>query len=240
MSVDRASIVRNMVDYCRDSPKKAAILRAVKKAKTYAELGKELKVGPTYCSGILNRMKSLGLVESVEGRRGYFRQTEIMRTVNIESELRRSGQPSAPSKSVESEMVKEVVRIFEIEKAADFLDLNSTIRNNCFPPKKPYRKDVGEAYLALETVIRQEADLPRGLVGSKLVSAAAEKGLFNREVESEKNGLIQLYMGAFGWFRNVYHHTVEETTKEEAIKMILFADYLIKLVRKLKEDNHII
>ena len=122
----------------------------------------------------------------------------------------------------------------------DLLDLEPSIRNDCFPPRKPYRKDVGEAYLTLEDFLRRELDLARGLVGIKLVSAAATKGLFNREVEAERNGLVSLFNGAFGWLRNTSHHSKENTSKEDAIKMILFADHLIKLVRRLKLENNIV
>jgi hypothetical protein len=91
----------------------------------------------------------------------------------------------------------------------------------------------------LEDFLRHELDLARGLVGIKLVSAAATKGLFNREVESERNGLVSLFNGAFGWFRNTSHHSKENMSKAEAIKMILFADHLMKLVRRLKLENAI-
>jgi hypothetical protein len=238
MMPDRTSTISNMVGFCRDSPKRVAILKAVSKPMNYNEVARIVKAQPTYCSSVLNRMAGLGLVEPVEGQNGYFRQTNVMKTININSELRRKGEKLV-EKEKESEIVKEVQRVFEIEKAADFLDLDPSIKNDCFPPRKPYRKDVSEAYLKLEHVLREELGLPRNVVGIKLVSAAAEKGIFNREVESERNGLINLFNGAFGWFRNVYHHSVEETSREDAVKMILFADYLIGLIRRLKKENGI-
>ena len=238
MIADRTGLVSNLIEFCKGSPKRVAILLAVRKPKNYTEVAKIVNADPTYCSNVLNRMKGLGLVTESEEKRGVYRQTDLLKTVNIESEMKHSGRTSIPIQQKESEMVKEVVRIFDIEKAADFLDLDPTIRNDCFPPRrKPNRKDVGEAYLTLETVLRDEMYLPRSTVGVKLVSAAAEKGLFNREVQSERDGLIQLYNGAFQWFRNTTHHTKADISKEEAIKMILFADYLIKLIRRLKAEN---
>ena len=38
-------------------------------------------------------------------------------------------------------MIRETV--FEIDKAATFLDLEPSIKSDCFPPRKPYGKDVG-------------------------------------------------------------------------------------------------
>lgn len=240
MMADRAVLVSNLVDFCRGSPKRVEILLAVRKPKNYQSVAQTVRADPEYCSNVLNRMKSLGLVEAVESRRGFFRQVSLMKTINIESELKRAGREPSVIAHKESEMVKEVVRVFDIEKAADFLNLDAAIRSDCFPPRrKPYRKDVAEAYLTLEDVLRKELFLPRSTVGVKLVSAAAERGLFNREVQSERDGLIQLYNGAFQWFRNISHHTKVDIPKEEAIKMILFADYLIKLVRNLKEENGI-
>ena len=77
----------------------------------------------------------------------------------------------------------------------------------------------------------------RNLVGVKLVSEAAKKGLFDLNVESERSGLIQFFNGAFEWFRKTSHRTKEEISKEEAPKMILFADHLIKLLRRLNDDT---
>jgi hypothetical protein len=238
MPVDRSSIVSNMVGFCSGSPKRVSILKAVSKPKNYVEVAAIVKATATYCSKVLSRMEGIGLVEPVEGKRGFYRWTDVMRTINIDLEMRKVGAiPKGTPR--ESEIVKEVQRVFEIEKASDFLDLDSAIKNDCFPPRNPYHKDVGEAFLKLEHTLREELSLPRNLVGVKLVGAAATKGLFNREVEAERNGLVSLYMGAFGWFRNVFHHSIEDTSREEAIKLILFADYLIKLVRKLKEENKI-
>ncbi|MHB8566452.1 MAG: TIGR02391 family protein [Nitrososphaerales archaeon] len=233
---DRATIISNMIQFCAHSPKKIAVLKCVRKPKHYEEVAKLIHADPSYCSDILNQMKAHEFVEAVAGKRGYFRQTAMMRTIQIDSELSKSDTHPAVEKPKDSEIVREVVRIFEIEKAVDLLNVDSAIRKDCFPLRRPYRKDVGEAYLTLENTLRQELDLPRNLVGVKLVSEAARKGLFNRDVESERSGLIQLFNGAFEWFRNTSHHTKEEISKEEALKMILFADHLIKLLRRLKED----
>ena len=237
---DRTSLISDLVGFCKGSPKRVAILEAVRKPKNYEQVSKIAKAGKTYCSDTLNRLTGIGAVEPVPGKRGYFRQTAVTKSVDIRSELRGAGKAVRTRKGAEPEMIKETVRIFEIEKAADFLDLEPSIKNDCFPPRKPYRKDVTEAYLTLEEFLRTEMGLARSLVGIKLVSAAAVKGLFNREVESERNGLVSVFNGAFGWLRNPSAHTKANVSKEEAIKLILFADYLIKLVRRLKFENQIV
>src|SRR5439155_7929636 len=129
-----------------------------------------------------------------------------MKSINLQSELAKAGRPMR-SRTSEQQMVRETV--FEIDKAANLLDLELSIRSDCFPPRRPYGKDVGYAYLTLEESLRVETGIPRGITGIKLVSAAAAKGLFNREVESERNGLINLFNGAFGWLRNPSHHAKE-------------------------------
>jgi hypothetical protein len=234
---DRTSLISDLVGFCKGSRKKVAILEAVRKPRNYEQVAKITGADKTVCSDTLNRLAGIGAVEPLNGRRGYFRQTPVMKSINIRSELVKAGNTRRPRRTAEPEMVKETVRIFEIEKAADFLDLEASIRNDCFPPRKPYGKDVGYAYLILEETLRTEAEIPRGVTGIKLVSAAAAKGLFNREVVAERDGLVSIFNGAFGWLRNPSHHAKGNVSKEEAIKLVLFADYLIKVVRKLKIEN---
>ncbi len=237
---DRTTLISDLVGYCKGSKKKVAILEAVRKHKNYEQVAKIVHADKTYCSDTLNRLTGIGAVEPVPGRRGHFRQTAVMKSIDMRSELGKAGKAPRSRKRAEPEMIRETVRILELEKAADFLDLEPSIKNDCFPPRKPYGKDVGYAYLTLEEFLRTEMKIPRGVTGIKLVSAAASKGLFNREVEAERNGLINLFNGAFGWLRNPSHHTKGNVSKEEAIKLILFADYLIKMVRKMKLENRIV
>ena len=212
-------------------------MESVRKPRNYEQVAKIVHADETVCSDILNRFAGIGAVEPVLVKRGYFRQTAVMKSIDIRSELAKAGKSPRPRGKAEPEMVKETVRILELDRAADFLDLEPSIRNDCFPPRKPYGKDVGYAYLILEETLRTEAKIPRGVTGIKLVSSAAAKGLFNREVVAERDGLVSLFNGAFGWLRNPSHHTKGNVSKEEAIKLILFADYLIKVVRKMNIEN---
>lgn len=95
--------------------------------------------------------------------------------------------------------------------------------------QQPYRKAVSEALLTLETRIRSTLTLPDTYTGAALITEANKRGIFKRTVAAEEQGLYFLFMGAFNWLRNPPGHKKVEYTKEEAIKVVLFTDYLIKL-----------
>jgi hypothetical protein len=235
---DRASLVSNLRQFCLGSPKKTAILKAVRKRKSYKEVARKVNASENYCSTVLNGLRAN---ELVEGKRGFYQQTRLMRTINIDSELKKkkpekkSSRPTGEPAS-EKRVSKE---IFSLEKALDQLDIDPVIERDCFPLRKPYRTRVGEAYLTLENFIKQELQLPDSLVGIDVVSEAAKKGLFNRSVNSERDGLNHIFRGAVLWLRNPAHHRKGDMPKEDALKMILFADYLMKLVGKQKELNNL-
>lgn len=95
--------------------------------------------------------------------------------------------------------------------------------------QKPYRKAVSEALLTLETRIRKTLGLPDTCIGVDLISEAQKKGVFTRNVPAEEQGLAMLFKGAIMWLRNPPVHKKVGYTKEEAVKVVLFTDYLIKL-----------
>ena len=94
-----------------------------------------------------------------------------------------------------------------------------------------------EAFLTLETRIRKILGLLEDCYGINLIQKAEEAGVFKRTVKSEENGLKMLYRGAILWFRNPPGHKKVKYDKKEAIELILFADYLIKLFEKLVKTN---
>lgn len=211
----------------------------MRKPRNYDQVAKIVHADKTVCSDVLNRFAGIGATEKVKGKRGYYRQTDVMKSIDIRSELAKVSRSPRGRGRAEPEMVKETLRILDLGKAAELLDLEPSIKDDCFPPRRPYGKDVNYAYLTLEDFLRTEAKIPPGPVGVKLVGAAAAKGLFNRQVQAERDGLVSLFNGAFGWLRNPSAHKKGNVSKEEAIKLILFADYLIKLVKKLKLENPI-
>lgn len=99
--------------------------------------------------------------------------------------------------------------------------------------QKPYRKSVSEALLTLETRIRKTLGLPDTCIGVDLISEAQKKGIFKRNVPAEEQGLVMLYKGSIMWLRNPPVHKKVGYTKEEAVKIVLFTDYLIKLFDEL-------
>lgn len=228
---DRETLISNLKHFCSRSPKKIAILKAVRKRKSYKEVAKIVQAAEDYCSSILNAAQAN---ELVEGHRGFYRQTPLMRTINIDSALKKHTKKthiaSAPAPA-------EKIKVLELEKALDKLNLDPVIKKDCFPLRKPYRTHVGEAYLTVENLIKQELKLPDSLVGVDVVSEATKKGLFDRSVNSEKEGLGLLFRGTVLWLRNPAHHRKGDMPKEEALKVILFADYLTKLVREQKQLN---
>jgi hypothetical protein len=233
---DRASLISNLREFCSGSPKKIAILKAVRKRKSYQEVARKVHAAEDYCSTILNGLRAN---ELVEGKRGFFQQTPLMRTINIDSELKKKGIKSARPKYTKEPPAEKVIKIIDLEKALDQLDMDPVIKKDCFPLRKPYRTQVGEAYLTLENFIKQELQLPDSSVGIDVVSEAAKKGLFNRSVNSEREGLNHVFRGAVLWLRNPAHHRKGDMSKEEALKMILFADYLTKLTTKQKQLNNL-
>jgi len=99
--------------------------------------------------------------------------------------------------------------------------------------QKPYRKAVSEALLTLETRMRNKLNLPDSCVGVALIDEAQRKGVFKRSVRSEEEGLTMLYRGAIMWLRNPSGHRKTEFTREDAVKIVLFSDYLIRLFEEM-------
>jgi len=234
LSVDREIIRKNLVGICADSPTRREILKAVRKPKSYKEVAAQIKANATYCSSALHQMALNGLVERA-GSKGVYRQTPIVRTMDIDSEIRKAGKKVETVANEESSI--RIVKVLDIEGSLDVLDIDSELVRDCFPLRKPYRVQAGEAFLTLENVIKRELSLPDTATGTDCVAAANSKGVFKRTVPSETQGLVQLYNSAFLWYRNIYHHKKDDVPKEEALKAIFHADYLIKLFRKQKELN---
>lgn len=91
---DRASLISNLREFCSGSPKKIAILKAVRKRKSYQEVAQKVQAAEDYCSSVLNGLRAN---ELVEGKRGFYQQTPLMRTINIDSELKKKGiKPARP------------------------------------------------------------------------------------------------------------------------------------------------
>jgi len=116
--------------------------------------------------------------------------------------------------------------------------LNSGLTEDCAPIfKKPFRGAIKEALLNLEDHIRSKINSEED--GKNLITEARNKGVFKRKKSSESEGLFFLYSGTIAWLRNPPNHRKLKYGKEEAIKIILFADYLIELFNQLCLENRI-
>lgn len=120
---DRATIVSNLREFCFGSPKKIAVLKAVRKRRSYKEVAKQVKANEDYCSSVLNEMSA---IELVEGERGFYRQTPLMRTINIDSELKKKGTKKPPVTPPSSPAEK--IKILDLEKALDQINIDPVIR----------------------------------------------------------------------------------------------------------------
>lgn len=102
---------------------------------------------------------------------------------------------------------------------------------------KPYRGAVKEALLTLETKMKRKLNTTKN--GQDLIKECSSRGVFDRQDKSEKDGLYFLFSGAIGWFRNPPSHNKTNYEKEDALKIILFTDYLIKLFYDLCKQKGI-
>ncbi|MDP9305835.1 MAG: TIGR02391 family protein [Thermoproteota archaeon] len=138
------------------------------------------------------------------------------------------GSKVASRKSVVANFNSEKVERSPYDTPLAKFKIDSELVSDC-KIHKPYRKAIGESLLILETRIRSTLNLPESYTGASLVAEAKKKGVFKRTVVAEENGLYFLFMGAFLWLRNPTGHKKVQYTKEEAIKVVLFTDHLIKL-----------
>jgi DNA-binding Lrp family transcriptional regulator len=237
--ISRDEAVSNIKAYVAKSPERVDVLNKVRREKNYKEVAKLLGISEYFVSRTLNDMRRLGLVK---GRTGVFEQTPVVRTINIESVVKeaqedKSARPRVVAKAEKVRVVK--VKTANVEEVLDELDVDRVIQRDCFPLRKPYRLYVGEAYLTLENVMKNELHVTSAKNMMEVVTQARGMGLFKKADSGEEAGLNQLFNAAAMWLRNPSHHKKEDMPKQEALKLIFFADYLIKLVRKQKRLNRI-
>lgn len=99
--------------------------------------------------------------------------------------------------------------------------------------RTPYRSAVREALGTVEERMRTLLGLDETIHGIDLITAAQNADVFDRKNQAESQGLNMLFRGAFQWMRNPPSHRKINYSKEDAFKIILFSDYLIKLFEDL-------
>jgi hypothetical protein len=230
----REQLINHLVEFCKDKPVHVKILEVLRKPRNYKGVAKKIKANKSYCSSSLKEAFELGLVKRENSN---YRLAPIVKRLDINSELRKAGLKPKIIPSQQQNTVLKKIKILDFDKALENFDMDREIVKDVFPIRKPYRKDVGEAYLTVEARMRDELGLPDHLTGIEIINEAKKKGLFKREVGSEEQGIEMIYRGAILWLRNPSHHRKDSITKEDALKMIFFADYLLKLLEKQKKLN---
>ena len=118
-------------------------------------------------------------------------------------------------------------------------DLDKEIIRDCFPLKQPYSSNAREALLTVETRMKKTLKLSRKQTGVDIISDAQRLGVFKTGVSAEEEGIALLFRGSVLGIRNILSHNKIKMNKEESLKIILFADYLIKLFENLCKKNKI-
>ena len=126
-----------------------------------------------------------------------------------------------------------------IELSIQNWDLDKELAHDCFPLKEPYRNQASEALLTVETRMKKKLKLPSGTIGVAIIDDAIRMGVFKRSDRSVEDGVQLLFRGSVLAIRNILVHTKTKMKKQDAIKIILFADYLIKLFEMLFKENKI-
>src|SRR5438132_2049987 len=96
MMPDREALKSNVVNYCKGSPKRVEILKAARKPANYEQIAKLVSCDKSYSSLTLNHLETLGALKSVPGKTGSLHQTPLMKTIDIDSELRKTSATSQP------------------------------------------------------------------------------------------------------------------------------------------------
>ncbi|MDV3278686.1 MAG: hypothetical protein LYZ69_09540 [Nitrososphaerales archaeon] len=84
---DIESVKANLISFCKNA-ERLSVLEAVRKPKHYKEVSNITKLNPTTCSEFLKAMSHLNLVEEVGKRKGIYRQSPQVRTLNLRSVIK--------------------------------------------------------------------------------------------------------------------------------------------------------
>jgi uncharacterized protein (TIGR02391 family) len=101
------------------------------------------------------------------------------------------------------------------------------------------------AFRALENMVREVCRYPNKAIGVKLMRDAFELktgALTDRTLESgEQEAMSNVYAGVMGLFKNPASHRLNAfTNAEQAVSLVLFANYLINQVEDLARTNGLI
>lgn len=100
-----------------------------------------------------------------------------------------------------------------------------------------YDTVVFEAFRAVEVAVRQAGTFPATMIGTALMRAAFAQGTGpltdSTLVPAEQQATSDLFAGAIGLFKNPTSHRADAVSKpEEAVALVMLADYLLRLVEQ--------
>lgn len=223
------------------SKQRLILIKEINKKESIAELTKRLKMPQPTVSKAVNSFKSYKLIEKIKekDKSEVYDKVPLLKQINIDTWIKKQVPEEIEIESKLSKIAKKSISM-DIEKAIKNVNLDSELLSDCFPLHKPYRSQIREAFLTLEIRMKTRLSLPEEKIGVELVNEAIKMGVFKRPLKSEQDGLQLLYKSVFLWFRNPPSHKKIEFEKIEAIELILFADYLLKLFEKLIKLNKIL
>jgi len=103
-----------------------------------------------------------------------------------------------------------------------------------------YSQAVFEAFKSVEILVRDVSGLGK-LYGVDLMRKAFDKNngpLCNKRLSSdEQENAPHLFAGAMGFIRNPKGHNAMETSKDKALELLYFANYLLRVVHESKETS---
>ena len=114
--------------------------------------------------------------------------------------------------------------------------LDGRLEEKVRPPfiRGSYDTAVFEAYKELEIRVREAAQLPSSALGKDLMRKAFHPDtgpLSNQNLDlAEREAMAHLFAGSIGLFKNPSSHRNVDLSPEEALDLIFFADYLLRLI----------
>jgi uncharacterized protein (TIGR02391 family) len=144
----------------------------------------------------------------------------------------------------------------ETDISSDFVSTNAVrlfpkkqihplIANTSYPAflRGKYDTAILEAFREVEIAVRKAGNLSQNKVGEELMKAAFASAENNRPPgpltdtqlpAGEQRSMCDLFVGAFGVYRNSTAHRYVPTTPEDAVEVIMFASQLMRIVERLK------
>lgn len=129
------------------------------------------------------------------------------------------------------------------ERSLPSLIADDELRQRCedlLAAEAHHDRVVREACVILEDRVRKAIGAGKGIVGVSLMQRAFGKNgpLRLSEHDQEQVGVMQIYGGVMGFFRNAAgHNLIDSYTQEDALRFVIFVDLLLAMVSKVSGDH---